>query len=116
MRTNRSSVFVVFAATAAITAIACGSGSSDRQCSSGADCASGACNADGTCVVTSSGSSDSGASTTNDSGSEPTFDASYTIDAASLACAEGTDDGGTLGHDNVPLAAGTFTFLTIVAQ
>ncbi|HEX7664131.1 MAG TPA: hypothetical protein VF407_06470, partial [Polyangiaceae bacterium] len=115
MRTKRPAFVVVFAATAAIAAIACGSGSSDRQCSSGADCASGACNADGTCVVTSTGGSDSGAITTDDSGSKPVVDASYTVDASSLACSQNTDDGGTLGHDNVPLAAGlSATFL--VAQ
>ena len=87
--------------------LACSSGS-DRQCTVGADCASGACNADGTCVAVASGSTDGGASL-GDGGSTTGSDGStFPIDASPLACAT---DGGALGHDNVPIAAGlTATF------
>ena len=86
---------------------ACSSGS-DRQCNVGADCASGACNADGTCVAVTSSGGDGG-TTLGDGGTTSGNDGStFPFDASSLAC---ETDGGSLGHDNVPLAAGlTATF------
>lgn len=104
MRSISAVTLLAFSVLAAEAALACSS-SSDRQCSIGADCASGACNADGTCVAVGSNGADSGGPSADGGGTNDGSDASYTIDASSLACASGTD-GGVLGHDNVPLAAG----------
>lgn len=103
---SRSIGAFVLIGVAFASAVACSS-SSDRECAIGADCASGACNSNGTCVPISSGSNDAGNDVTD--GGSSLSDGSPVIDGSTLACQAG--DGGTLGHDNVPLAAGlTATF------